>query len=228
VYYARLSDILAGRTVESPARKSHVVLMAVSDRRLAVAVDDLLVQEELVVKGFTTGTPRLEFVSGVTTLADGRLVTVLEPSALIQAVTTVRVVSQKSAGKPQATVVVADDSLTSRTMVASALQRAGYQTLLAPDGAAAWALLQKEKVDALVSDVEMPGLDGFNLVRQVREDAKLRSVPCILITSLGSHEDRARGAEVGADGYIVKKDFDPGLLLGMLSELLKAGSPNGN
>jgi two-component system chemotaxis sensor kinase CheA len=174
-----------------------------------------------VVKSLAPGTPRLEFVSGATTLADGCVVTVLEPMALLEAALRSAAVSS---GTEKGTVLVADDSLTSRALIASTLERAGYRTLVDVDGPSALATLQRERVDLVVADVEMPGaIDGIGLVREIRASQRLSHLPVILVTSLGGEEDRARGAQAGANAYVVKKDFDPAHLLQLVADYLEAG-----
>jgi two-component system chemotaxis sensor kinase CheA len=222
VSFIQLQDLLTSRPAVRPETKLFAIVIAISDRRLALGVEELMGQEEVVVKGLAPGTPHLPFVAGATSLADGRLVTVLEPSALVDAAAKSSAVGRMSRQSERpATVLVADDSLTTRMMISSVLDRAGYRTLLAQDGANAYRILMQEKVDLVVSDVEMPVLDGFSLVRQIRGSPSLASLPVILVTSLGSGEDRARGAEAGADGYVVKKDFDPGAFLSMVVDFLE-------
>jgi two-component system, chemotaxis family, sensor kinase CheA len=104
-------------------------------------------------------------------------------------------------------------------MVAGVLQRAGYRVLTAPDGESAWSLLQREQVDLVCSDVEMPHLDGIGLTERVR--ARGLAVPVILLTSLGAEADRERGAQAGASGYVVKQDFDPAGFLGQVRSLMQ-------
>ncbi|MGQ0503863.1 MAG: response regulator, partial [Myxococcaceae bacterium] len=219
--FVGLDDLLMGRPYSRPDRRSYAVIIALSDRRLAVGVDELLGQEEVVVKALAQGTPRIPLVAGGTSLADGRLVTVLEPAALVEAAAGTSLRALATADKAQlSTVLVADDALTTRTMISSVLERAGYHTLTAPDGEAAFALALREKVDLIVSDVEMPGLDGLGLCRRVRATPQLSSTPVILITSLNERDDLARGAEAGASAYIVKKDFDPTGFLEMVSDFV--------
>ncbi len=219
--YAQLEDLLTGRPCTRPERRSYAVIVALSDRRLAVGVDELLGQEEVVVKALAAGTPKIPLVAGGTSLADGRLVTVLEPAALVDqaAGTGVRMAAESL--RPQlSTVLVADDALTTRTMISSVLERAGYRTLTAPDGEAAYSIALREKVDLVVSDVEMPGLDGLGLCQRIRSTPQLSSTPIILITSLDDKDDLARGATAGASAYIVKKDFDPSTFLEMVSDFV--------
>jgi two-component system chemotaxis sensor kinase CheA len=91
---------------------------------------------------------------------------------------------------------------------------------VAGDGAEAWTRLQEEEFDLLVSDVEMPALDGVGLTVRLRQDAKLRDLPIILVTMRDSAEDRERGLQAGADAYIVKSSFDQDHLLRTVEELV--------
>lgn len=206
--FYRLDDLLAGRPLSRPARHGFALVIVASDKRLVLGVDELHGQEEVVVKGLAPGTPRLPLVSGATTLADGRLVTVLDPAALFFAAQGSRAAKSGPAGR-KATVLVVDDALTSRTLLASVLERAGMQTVLAADGEAALASLTSGDIDLVVTDLEMPNLDGIGLVRRIRAHPQWSTLPVVMVSSLGSAEDRARGAEAGADAYVVKRDFDP-------------------
>jgi two-component system chemotaxis sensor kinase CheA len=116
-------------------------------------------------------------------------------------------------------VLVADDSLTTRTMERYILEAAGYEVALAGDGAEALALLQEHGSDVLVSDIEMPGLDGIELTARVRAEPLLRDLPVILVTSLDSATDRERGLQAGADAYLVKTSFDQDQLLRTIREI---------
>ena len=105
-------------------------------------------------------------------------------------------------------VLVVDDSLAARTLQKNILLDAGCEVSTAEDGEAAWNLLAQQTFDLLVSDVDMPKLDGLALTRRVRSSEQIRDLPVILITSLDSPEQRAAGANAGADEYIVKGTFD--------------------
>jgi two-component system chemotaxis sensor kinase CheA len=100
------------------------------------------------------------------------------------------------------------------------LEAAGYDVATAVDGEAAWQLLQEQEVDLLISDVDMPRMDGFALTEAVRRSARLSGLPVILFTSLADERDRARGIEVGADAYIVKGAFDQKDLIETIEQLL--------
>jgi two-component system chemotaxis sensor kinase CheA len=117
-------------------------------------------------------------------------------------------------------VLVVDDSATSRTLVRNILKTAGYEVLTAIDGEEAFSTLKEQKADLVVSDVEMPKMDGFELTRRIRRDAELERLPVILVTSMGSEEHKSQGAEAGADAYIIKGAFDQDELLQTVARLL--------
>jgi len=90
----------------------------------------------------------------------------------------------------------------------------------AADGQEAWETLSRGEISLVVSDVEMPGMNGFELTSKIRSEERLSDLPVILVTSLESAEDRERGVVAGADAYIVKSDFDQGALLDVIRRLL--------
>jgi two-component system chemotaxis sensor kinase CheA len=117
-------------------------------------------------------------------------------------------------------VLIADDSVTTRTLEKTVLEAAGYEVITASDGAEAWHLLSERGADLVISDVEMPRMDGFTLTETVRGSRRFRDLPVILLTALDNERDRARGLEVGADAYLVKSAFDQTVLLRTLEQLL--------
>ena len=124
---------------------------------------------------------------------------------------------------PVRRILVVDDSITTRTLEESVLSAAGYEVTTAVDGAQAWALVQDGRADLVVSDVEMPVMDGFTLCETIRASERFRTLPVILVTSLDRPEHRARGLEAGADAYVTKSSFDQDELLQTVAQLL--GNP---
>jgi len=118
------------------------------------------------------------------------------------------------------TVLVAEDSITSRMLLKNVLEAAGYNVVTAVDGRDGLNMIKQELPDILVSDVEMPHMDGFSLTSEVRKMAQGASLPIVLVTSLGSQQDRERGVESGADAYIIKSSFDQGNLLEVIGRLV--------
>jgi two-component system chemotaxis sensor kinase CheA len=117
-------------------------------------------------------------------------------------------------------ILVTDDSVTARTMASNWLRAAGFQVDTAEDGLAALARLAEYPYNALVADVEMPNMDGLELVRQVRQIESLRGLPIIMLTSLSAPEHRQAGLQAGADAYLVKGSFEPDSLAQALRRLL--------
>ncbi|MHB8621653.1 MAG: response regulator, partial [Chloroflexota bacterium] len=203
--------------------RSPMALIGAGARRVALAVDRVIGEEEIVVKPLGFPLLRVRYFAGATILGSGRVVPILNVSDLVQAASASRV----SALKRQPTkevgrrrrVLVVDDSLTTRTLERYILEAAGYDVALASNGAQALALLREDVRDVLVSDIDMPELDGIALTMKVRQDPKLRDLRVVLVTALESPEDRERGMHAGADAYIVKGSFDQDTLLRTIEDL---------
>ena len=117
-------------------------------------------------------------------------------------------------------ILVVDDSITTRTLESSVLTAAGYEVTTAVDGMEAWGLVQGGGFDLVVSDVQMPRMDGLEFCRQVRAKPSTASTPLILVTSLDSPQEKMDGLEAGADAYITKSSFDQETLLGTIRQLI--------
>ena len=113
-----------------------------------------------------------------------------------------------------------EDSVTARTLLKSILETAGYEVKTAVDGIDAYTLLRVEDFRLVVSDVDMPRMNGFELTTKIRSDKKLADLPVVLVTALDSREDRERGIDVGANAYIVKSSFDQSNLLEVIKRLI--------
>ena len=117
-------------------------------------------------------------------------------------------------------ILLAEDSLTTRSLEKSILESAGYDVVAAADGSDAWRILQERGADLVVADVEMPGMDGFALCEAIRRSLRFRELPIVLVTALESATDKARGLEIGADAYLPKSAFDQRQLLDTIAQLL--------
>jgi two-component system chemotaxis sensor kinase CheA len=202
------------------------LIAAAGERRMAFLVDDLVAEQEIVVKGLGTRIRHVRHFSGATILPSGRIALVLNAAALIRTAmgqtlgpTPAPAPAQGVAPAPKRLLVV-DDSLTTRTLEKSILEAAGYQVLTAPDGESGWTLLQQQDVDLVITDVEMPRMDGFELTEAIRRSTRSNHLPVILISARSSDRDKARGIQVGADAYIVKSAFDQQDLLETIAQLL--------
>ncbi|HEY7605380.1 MAG TPA: response regulator, partial [Actinomycetes bacterium] len=205
------------------AKRPVIVVAGGQGRRVGLLVDRLERTQELVVKNLPEPLLRVRHLAGATILGSGRAAMILSSTELVasveQAEGTVQA-AEVAPEAPPATILVAEDSITTRTLEKSILEGAGYRVRVAGDGAEAWRLLQGDSCDLLLTDVEMPQMDGFELTTKVRADQRLRDLPVVLVTSRDSDEDRERGVRAGADAYVVKGAFDQERLLDTLRRLL--------
>jgi two-component system, chemotaxis family, sensor kinase CheA len=117
-------------------------------------------------------------------------------------------------------VLVADDSITTRTLEKNILETAGFEVHVAMDGLEAWHMLSEVEVDLVISDVEMPNLTGLELASRIKNDARTEHLPVILLTSLAKPEQREAGLHAGANAYLVKSQFDQKELLETIQSVL--------
>ena len=126
----------------------------------------------------------------------------------------------KVENKPVVHILVVDDSITTRTLEKNILEAAGYHVTTAINGLEALKRLEEHPIDLIVTDIQMPKLDGFALTRQIRDLPEYARLPIILVTSLESQEDREKGMEAGADAYIIKRGFNQANLLTTIKQFL--------
>jgi len=201
-----------------------VVLVEAGTSRVAFVVDELCAEQDLVVTGLGRRLRRVPNLAGCALMEDGGIALIVSAAELAESA--LHAPARRplvAAAAPETTrrrLLVADDSVTTRTLEKAILEEAGYEVRLAADGHQAWRILQEEAIDLVVADVEMPGMDGFTLTDSVRHSAALRAIPVVLVTSLSTDKDRARGLEVGANAYLVKSGFDRSRLLEAVGQLL--------
>lgn len=227
VALSALADVLGEPfTAPPPDTLVRALLLHAGERRAFVAVDELLAEEEVLVRPIAGREgDAMPHLTGVALLPSGRVALVLNPATVVAAALGTARRTSLAAAPPgtapsRRRILVVDDSLTTRALEESLLEAAGYEVRTAVDGAAAWAALQERGADLVLSDVEMPRMDGFALCEAMRASQRFRSVPVILVTALESAEHRARGLEVGADAYLPKSSFDQETLLETIQQLL--------
>lgn len=212
-----LVDLAAAVPGAAPSRPGSPLVIVSSPRRLALAVEKVLGQIEVVFR------PLDAFMSGIGTarsscvLPDGRAALLLAPEALSRR----RARELSEDARPQArTILVADDSPVTRELLVEIVRSAGFRVLSAEDGQAALRTLSTSPADLLLTDLEMPILDGIGLTRAVRADPDLHDLPVVLITTRGSDADRRACLGAGADAFLDKSRFDEGALIELLKRLL--------
>jgi two-component system chemotaxis sensor kinase CheA len=203
------------------------LLVEAGGQRAAFAVDAILSERELSLEPLGPRLESLSLATAVAPLPGGGLAVVLSTRELVErahgaspaAVVTRR--AAPAAAPRRRRILLADDAATTRALGQSILEGSGYEVVAAADGEQAWALLQQGGAELVVSDVEMPRMDGFELTRAIRQSPRHSRTPVVLLTALESDADRRRGLEAGADAYLVKAAFDQRVLLETIAELLE-------
>jgi len=218
---------MGARPAETQLRTRAVVVVRSAQQRVAIHVDEVLGNQEVVVKNLGPQLSRLPGLAGMTLLASGAVALIYNPVALAtlygeeaRAATLAamrpgdtRLPLVSSVAAPAAPLVlVVDDSLTVRRVTQRLLLREGYRVTLAKDGMDALERLADEVPQVVLSDIEMPRMDGFDLVRNLRADARWRGLPVIMITSRIAQKHRDHAAELGVDHYLGKPYSEEDLL----------------
>jgi two-component system, chemotaxis family, sensor kinase CheA len=218
-----LAEVL-GLPPGAPRPRLATVVLAAGTRRAALGVEEVLAEQEVLVRGLGARVRRAGHASGAAVLPDGTMALLLHPLSLVRAVdsrpATAPLFPAPASRGARQRILLVDDSPTTRALEQSLLEAAGYEVLACADGAEAWERLQRVGADALVTDVEMPRLDGFALTEAVRASPRFSRLPVVLVTARERPEDKARGLEVGASAYLVKSAFDQTNLLETLRQLL--------
>jgi two-component system chemotaxis sensor kinase CheA len=218
--FLSLATVLSVRS--APARTGRVwsaVVVGAACGMAAIGVERLLGAVNVVLRPLPMLAPALPIVAGVSLDVEGNPQLVLDPENLIMAAQ--RAAAPRAAPENASkTILVIDDSLTTRMLERSILESAGYTVELAVSAEEAMEKVARSRYALFLVDVEMPGMDGFTFIEKIRANPEWRDIPAILVTSLASEEYLQRGRDVGAQGYIVKSEFDQGALLSLIGELV--------
>jgi two-component system chemotaxis sensor kinase CheA len=201
-------------------KQQPVMLLALGNERVVFAIDEVAGQQEIVVRSLGQHLRTVAHLAGAAVLDDGRLVPVLNAPELLRSASPSTRGIGTGEGVRRPRILVCDDALTTRFAMKSVLEIAGYPVVTAADGEEAWSVLERTPCQLVVSDWQMPRLDGVGLARRIKAHPTLHRTPIILVTSLDSPEERAAGLEAGADGYIVKREVERGKLLDLVRQLL--------
>ncbi|MGC0154714.1 response regulator [Chromobacterium vaccinii] len=226
VYEGQLLPLLplaidaAGRSARprSPRAMTAVVIRSQGER-LALATSRLGGVDSVVLRGLPPLMTADPMVLGLYLDIEGEPRMVLNPEALGGALSG-RHGGGKEAATPCPPILIVDDSLTTRMLESSILESAGYQVAQATSAEEGLELARQNRYALFLVDVEMPGMDGFGFITQLRADPQLRDIPALLVTSLDTAEHKRRGSDAGANGYIVKNEFDQAAFLAQIGELV--------
>ena len=244
--YHYLPELLGEKNATPlPGRRHWILLIRGGTERVALEVDSLTGNQEIVVKAVGPQLARVPGLAGATVLGDGEVALIINPVALaaratqrmgtrvpaavaaptvVQPATTAAATAAPAAAtETAASVMVVDDSLTVRKIAGRLLARHGYNVLTAKDGVDALEQLGDVIPDVMLLDIEMPRMDGFDLARNIRADVRLRHIPIIMITSRTADKHRQHAAEIGVNHYL-GKPYDEEDLLACIRESL--GKPH--
>ena len=183
-----------------------LVLIRAGDNSTALLMDSLEGSREIVVKTLGPHIASVPGVTGATILGDGRVIMILDPGTLVRAHRPLQAVrpAPQPAASTQITALVVDDSITMRRVTQRLLERRGAKVYTARDGLDAITVLQEHNVDVILLDIEMPRMDGYQFATHVRNDAKLKGLPIVMITSRSGEKHRAKAIEIGVNDYLSK------------------------
>ena len=206
-----------------------VVVIRERDAVYGIAVERFIGERTLVVLPLDDRLGKVQDISAGALLDDGSVVLIVDVEDMLRSVDKLlntgrleRIArrSQQAAEAPRKRVLVVDDSLTVRELQRKLLLNRGYEVAVAVDGMDGWNALRSEDFDLLITDIDMPRMDGIELVTLLRRDARLQSLPVMVVSYKDREEDRRRGLDAGADYYLAKASFHDDALLDAVVELI--------
>ncbi len=206
--------------------KMTAVVLRLREQTLACTIDRSLGSSEIVVKGLGGQLKKVQFVFGATILGDGSPALILNVPDIFSSAEGGntsgfrKLLEESEEVTHRGKILVVDDSITTRTMERSILITHGYYVDIAVSGEDALEKVERELYDLVISDVEMPGINGFELTRRLRSLPAYEDVPVVIVSSLARDEDKRQAIDAGAQAYIVKGTFDQGTLLDTVEALI--------
>jgi len=233
----KLNDLLGGGKFpkKEETYRHPTLILGMAEKRLAVMVEDITGREEIVVKSLGEYLKGVKIFSGATISGEGNVRLILNVSSLFGEETTMTgkasVVAPREAAAPETVrrkpkVLVVDDSISIRKYVQRFLDRTGYEVEVAPDGMEALNIMGTIKFDAVVTDLEMPVMHGYDLMAEMKRNPALMNIPVIVLTSRAGDKHRQKAIEMGAQDYLVKP-FEEQEMLESLKRLLSGAVPAG-
>ncbi|WP_124970499.1 hybrid sensor histidine kinase/response regulator [Aphanothece sacrum] len=209
--------------INSTGKTIPCVILKVGTERLGLFVDQLIDRQEVFLKPQSKLLKRVRNISGATILPDGQVCMVLNAQDLCKSVQKggkITTVIEDELVTTKSKLLLVEDSIIIRTQMKRLLEGAGYEVTIAVDGLEGYNKLRTGHFDAVVSDVEMPNLNGLELTAKIRQHPEYSELPILLVTTLAKETDKRRGAEAGANAYLTKGDFDQKVLIQTLKQLI--------
>jgi two-component system chemotaxis sensor kinase CheA len=206
------------------SRLRSCILLKVGEEQFGLFVDRIKYTQEIVIKPQSQLLKRVRNVMGATILGSGEVCMILNPPDLLKSLqqqnTSIVSIKPRKTIQRKPVILLVEDSIPVRTQEKRLLEKAGYEVAIAVDGLDGYNKLKTRDFDAVISDVEMPNLDGLSLTAKIRNHEEYKALPIILVTTLATDEDIARGSEAGANAYIIKSNFNQDVLLEILGRLV--------
>lgn len=213
-YFSRLigeADAEPERQVYTP-----ILLLRSGTNRIALHVDEIIGNQEVVMKPIGSQLARVPGITGATVMGDGKIVLIVNPVQManreVIVISHTKMLETEAAEAAKPTVMVVDDSLTMRKVLGRTLEREGYLVITAKDGMDALQLLQETRPDIILLDIEMPRMDGFEFARNVRGDTGTADIPIIMISSRTAEKHQSHAKEIGVNAFLGKPVQDDDLL----------------
>ncbi|AZF09476.1 Sensor histidine kinase/response regulator [Pseudomonas sp. R2-37-08W] len=223
------SQLLQRPPGQTPSETLKVVVIRERDAVYGIAVERFIGERTLVVLPLDARLGKVQDISAGALLDDGSVVLIVDVEDMLRSVDKLlntgrleRIArrSQQATEAPRKRVLVVDDSLTVRELQRKLLLNRGYEVAVAVDGMDGWNALRSEDFDLLITDIDMPRMDGIELVTLLRRDSRLQSLPVMVVSYKDREEDRRRGLDAGADYYLAKASFHDDALLDAVVELI--------
>jgi two-component system sensor histidine kinase and response regulator WspE len=219
---------LMGAGDSSEGEELSVIIFGERGKRFALAVEKFLGERELVVQTIDPRLGKIQDISAAALMPDGAPVLILDVDDLLRSIEVLvsggRLSKVQAAGASVARrrkrVLVVDDSLTVRELERKLLDHSGYEVEVAVDGMDGWNAVRTQPYDLVVTDVDMPRMDGIELVSLIKKDARLKALPVMIVSYKDREEDRRRGLDSGADYYLTKGSFHDETLLNAVTDLI--------
>jgi two-component system, chemotaxis family, sensor histidine kinase and response regulator WspE len=206
-----------------------VLLFGENSSKYGLVVDGLLGEQDLVVRPLDRRLGKVPDLQATSILDDGTPVLIVDPDDLRRSVEKLLEASrlqkpgegaEAASGRRRKRVLVVDDSITVREVERRLLANQGYLVEVAVDGMEGWNVVRRESFDLVITDIDMPRLNGLELVRKMKADARLQGLPVVIVSYKDREEDRLRGLEAGANHYLAKSSFHDETLVQSVRELI--------
>ncbi|MFH0924136.1 MAG: chemotaxis protein CheW [bacterium] len=231
--FIRLSDVLQlkGADAKKDSEDLQVIIISTEGGKMGFCIKELIGQQEIVVKELGDHLVKVKNILGATILSNGEIALILDPSALIvtakNIITNLRNgkgrttdVSNKEESKKQKYILIVDDSISTRDLEKGIFEAAGFKVSTAINGIDALSKINKEQYDLIITDIDMPGMNGLELTARLKADNQYKSIPVVVVSSLQTEEDKKKGIEAGAEAYITKSSFNQASLLELIGTLI--------